>query len=149
MRRVYDRVMHHLLGFAIGLLLVFVGKISYDTLINITPPVRTENDAATYWTDGHVGVITYTRDLYVLEDFHGEVSRQLTRLPDNKPQYTVPGSSQHYKARKEPYKVERPFSFEPPLKAGVYCLHATLAWQPDFSIVKHTYDATPVCVEVK
>lgn len=149
MRNFKSQFYKHSMGLAVGVCLFLAGNIIYDTAINTKAPFRTEHDAAVITSDGRTSTFTYTRDLYILKTFEGEVSRHLSPSNSEYPQYTVLGSKATYVFKPEPYKVNRPFVFEPPLKKGVWCLHATMYWQPRFSIVQHSKEAAPVCAEVK
>lgn len=149
MRNIRQQFYKHTIGLAMGVFLFLSGSIIYGTLFDTEPPFKTTNDRAEIVTDGHTSVFTYRRDLYILKDFEGEVSRHLNPEKSEYPQYTVAGSKFTYRYKAEPYKVERPFVFEPPLKKGIWCLHATMYWKPKFSLVQHSKEAAPVCAEAK
>ena len=131
-------------GLATFLIMGFVGKVAFDTLV-FDPPFHAHDDKATirHYGDSRV-VFQYWRVLEIREKTLGRVSRYVAHTPSGKT-IELGASEQVYdKGIKHVYR-EFMLGSEADVEKGEWCLTATLAYQPAFSLVSHYYDAPKTC----
>ena len=131
-------------GLFVFLILGFIGRITYDTLV-FDSPFHAHDDRANirYDKDGRV-VFQYWRVLEVQERTLGRVSRYVAHSPSGKT-VELGMSEQLYEPGIKSVYREFPLGWKQDVEPGEWCLTAVLSYQPSFSIVQHHYDAPKVC----
>lgn len=133
-----------LVGAATFVILSFIGMVLYDTMV-YDPPFEAKDDRAAvrHHSDGRV-VFQYWRTLTVRETTLGRVSRYVAHTPSGKT-IELGASEQVYTAGTKRVFREFQLGHDADVERGEWCITATLAYQPRFSIVPHYYDAPKAC----
>lgn len=119
----------------VGLLVLFVGMIAYDTLVDTTN-ITMETGTARGWNNNIGLVVEYERAFTVHSTADGEVQRIIRCPPDDSDAIYFDGPiiKRHFEAGYYP-PMRRPMQFPSQVKAGTRCvLEVWGSWRPRFAI---------------
>ena len=130
-----------------SILLIFIAKITWDTLV-IDHPFESRDTKANIRIDSAGNVVfQYWCEMHTKAMTHARAARFIAHTPSGKVM-DFGTSERIYEAKITP--VYREFVLGPAatVEKGEWCFSATMFYQPDFSIKTHYYQTPRTCAHV-
>lgn len=135
--------------FILAVILLFIGQVTWDTVVTPDDPIKTTNDRvfASLSESREWVTIVYENDVTVYREFSGHVSRYVLHATTGD-EIVLPESDNLFRPGKK--RMSRVFYVPAAtMRPGRWCLYALLTWKPRFSISNKTYESPAVCFELK